>query len=388
MISLDIRITPGKLRGTISVPPSKSQAHRYLICAALGRKPVTLICPEESRDLAATAECLRALGAEIERTQRGYRVEPIAMAPAEAVLPCGESGSTLRFLLPVAGALGVSATFVMEGRLPERPLSPLLEEMARMGCSFSRPSENTLLCRGKLKPGAYSISGSVSSQFVSGLLFAASLMPDSTVAVTGRLESAPYVAMTEAALALFRSEKTADVLSVEGDWSSGAFWLAAKELGNSVSVQNLSESSLQGDRAVSGLLPALREECTIPAEQIPDLVPILSVVTAANKGALFTGIRRLRTKESDRVAAILAMIHSLGGQAEANDDTLRIYGTGLVGGEVDSFRDHRIAMSAAIASTICSRPVVIRDAECVKKSYPRFWEEFRRSGGLYEQHLR
>ena len=171
---MDITITPRKLRGSITAIPSKSQAHRLLICSAFADGPTKLICPDTNRDIEATADCLNALGAKITRTADGYLAEPITQVPETAVLNVCESGSTLRFMLPIAGALGVDATFRMAGRLPQRPLSPLWEEMERMGCSLSRPSENTIRCRGKLQPGDYSIDGSVSSQFITGLLFALS----------------------------------------------------------------------------------------------------------------------------------------------------------------------------------------------------------------------
>ena len=375
---MDIRIFPRALRGDVTVIPSKSQAHRLLICAAFADKPTQLRCPETNRDIEATADCLRALGAQIIRTETGYTVFPAAHAPEAAVLPCRDSGSTLRFLLPVAGALGVDATFLMEGRLPQRPLSPLWEELERMGCRLSRPTADTIRIQGKLHPGAYSIPGNVSSQFISGLLFAHMLMEECTLEITGRLESAPYIEMTRRALALFPNRRTPGYLEVEGDWSNGAFWLAAMWLGSEMTVSNLNPDSPQGDRACAELLPRLWENITISAADIPDLVPILSVVAAANRGAVFTDIHRLRLKESDRVESVIAMISALGGKAEATEDTLTIQGSGLRGGTVDACNDHRIAMSAAIAATVCTEPVTILGAECVDKSYPRFWEEYFR----------
>ena len=374
---MDITIQPGKLHGPVEVIPSKSQAHRLLICAAFADKPTTICCRATNRDIEATADCLRALGAKIDREPFGYCVEPIGEVPRTAQLPCCESGSTLRFLLPVVGALGVDATFLMEGRLPQRPLSPLWEELERMGCTLSRPSSNTVRCTGKLRPGAYSIPGNVSSQYISGLLFAHMLMEDCTLAITGPIESAPYIDMTRQAIAKFPL-KGSPVITVEGDWSNGAFWLAAKELGSELSIFDLRPDSPQGDRACADLIPALRECQTINAADIPDLVPILSVVAAANQGAVFTNIRRLRLKESDRVASVIAMLSALGGRAEATDDTLTVFGTGLTGGTVDAVNDHRIAMSAAIAATVCKEPVTVLGAECVQKSYPTFWEEYER----------
>ena len=388
---MDITIQPGKLSGNITVIPSKSQAHRYLICAAFAATPTTLICPQTNRDIEATADCLNALGAKIVRTADGYFIEPIRNTPQHAVLNCCESGSTLRFMLPIVGALGVDAVFQMEGRLPQRPLSPLWEEMERMGCTLSRPTENTIHCCGKLRGGDYTIDGGVSSQFITGLYFALPLLKtDNSLFITGKLESKPYITMTVRAFGLFGfpGNDSPGTVVVEGDWSNGAFWLAAKTLGNAVEVDNLNPDSPQGDRAVAALLPALDKNITIDASDIPDLVPILAVAAAAKKGAVFTHIQRLRIKESDRVATVIEMIENLGGTAEATEDTLRISGTGLKGGTVNSHNDHRIAMAAAIAATVCAEPVTVLGAEAVKKSYPTFWEEYHRLGGNYEQHIR
>lgn len=388
---MDITVYPEKLSGIVNAIPSKSQAHRLLICAAFADGPTTLICPETNDDIQATAICLNALGADIRRSDSGYEIIPVKSIPNEALLDCGESGSTLRFLLPIVGALGVDATFRMGGRLPSRPLSPLWEELERMGCRLSRPAENTIRCQGKLIAGDYFIDGGISSQFISGLLFAAALIDGkSQITVTGNLESKPYVDLTKQALQIFQAPDfhTPGYVTVEGDWSNSAFFLAAQQLGSAVTVTNLQTDSLQGDRMVATLLPQLNKHCEIDVRDIPDLVPILSVVAAAQNGAVFTGIHRLRLKESDRVESVIQMIKSLGGKAEADENTLTVYGTGLKGGTVDSMNDHRIAMSAAIASTVCTEPVTILGAQCVSKSYPHFWEEFSRLGGKYEQYLR
>lgn len=398
---MDITITPSRLSGTVKAIASKSQAHRLLICAAFADSPTELLCSQTNRDIEATADCLNALGAKILRTDWGYQVTHLGQIPQKAQLSCRDSGSTLRFLLPVAGALGVDATFVLEGRLPQRPLSPLWEEMERMGCILSRPTPETIRCQGRLRAGDYVIDGGVSSQFITGLLLAATRMPGvSQLHLTGTVESRPYIAMTKEAMAMFGCDSqeyriiggaflhSPGRVQVEGDWSNAAFFLAARALGNDVSVENLNFASAQGDRAVQQLLPALKEHTIIDASDVPDLVPILAVVAACNQGAKFTGIRRLRLKESNRVASVITMLTALGGKAEATEDTLTIYGTGLTGGIVDSCNDHRIAMSAAIAATVCKQPVTILGAQCVEKSYPQFFEEYRRLGGNYEQHLR
>ncbi len=384
---MDITLLPGKLSGTVTAPPSKSMAHRLLICAALSGTETTLLCSKANTDLEATVQCLVALGAQIQLVADGYRILPIVRTPKQATLKCRESGSTLRFLLPIVGALGVDATFLMEGRLPQRPLSPLWEEMERMGCTLSRIGENMVRCTGKLRPGTYRMDGSVSSQFVSGLMMALPLIEGETsLEITGNVESKPYIEMTRYVLDLFK-DGCPERIEVEGDWSNAAFWLTANTLGSHITVWSLNNSSPQGDREIVNILPILDENTTIYCGDIPDLVPVLSVVAAANKGAVFTDIRRLRLKESDRVASVVAMIESLGGKAEATENTLTVYGTGLTGGTVNSFRDHRIPMAAAIAATVCKKPVTILGAESVKKSYPGFWEDYRRLGGNYGESL-
>lgn len=388
---MDIIITPQTLSGDLSVIPSKSLAHRYLICAALSDGVTELICPETSADIEATVRCLRAIGADISRTDFGYLINPIRRTPEKAILNCGESGSTLRFLLPVVAALGIDAAFRMEGRLPCRPLSPLQEELERMGCAISRPDPDTVRCIGKLRPGNYAIDGSVSSQFITGLLFAMPLIDGPTqLEVTGKSESRPYIHMTLAALKLFNAPHfhTPGTVAAEGDWSNGAFWLAANTLGSDINVDNLNYGSIQGDRAVTGILPQLDNHCTIDVSDMPDLVPVLAIVAAAKAGAVFTNIGRLRLKESDRVASVESMIRSLGGVAESTEDILTVRGTGLIGGCVNTCGDHRIAMAAAIGATVCREPVTVRGAEAVNKSYPKFWEEYRKLGGNYEQYLR
>ena len=376
---MDITLHPGKLHGTIAAISSKSVAHRILICAAFADAPTQIRCGQVGADVQATIRCLQALGASITQHEDSFLVIPVAQLPQAANLPCGESGSTLRFLLPVVGALGVEATFQTEGRLPHRPLSPLWEEMERMGCQLSRPTEYSIVCRGKLQPGIYHISGGVSSQFLSGLQFAFWLMDGAcTLQIEGRLVSEPYLHMTHAILDLFGPKRhSPGALTVEGDWSNGAFWWAANALGSNLSITGLEEQSLQGDRAIADCLAQLEQPGTvISAAQIPDLIPILSVVAAAKHGAIFTDIDRLRLKESDRVRSILEMIHALGGNAQINGHQLQIFGTGLRGGTVFSHNDHRIAMSAAIASTVCTESVTILGSECVEKSYPKFWDDF------------
>lgn len=396
---MDIVIEPRKLSGKLNIIPSKSQAHRLLICAAFADKPTSLLCSETNRDMETTADCLRALGAGILQSEQGYEVTPVKHIPQSAVVNCRDSGSTLRFLLPVVGALGVDTTFHMEGRLPHRPLSPLWEEMERMGCILSRPTEPTLRCQGRLQSGNFSIDGGVSSQFITGLLLALSLLPGkSRLNITGKIESRPYIDMTRKALALFGVDaddlggqivRSPGQLQVEGDWSGAAFFLAANALGSDCLVEGLDRASIQGDRAIETLVLKLCEgRAEIDGADIPDLIPILSVVAACKHGALFTHIERLQLKESNRIETICQMLKELGCRAEYGKNGLEVFPCVLTGGTVDACNDHRIAMSAAIAATAAKGPVTILGAQCAEKSYPRFWAEYARLGGNYEQYLR
>ncbi len=396
---MNVTVTPGVLRGTLAAAPAKAYAHRLLILAAFAQRPTELHCPGAGKDIMATAQCLRALGAEITAFPWGFHVTPAREIPGNAALPCGESGSTLRFLLPVVGALGVSAEFITEGRLGSRPLEPLWGEMQRMGCRLHWEEENRLRCTGKLNAGHYRIAGNVSSQFITGLQLGLQLLPvESTLEITGTVESAPYLEITKDTLAMFgletdtlggRTLRSPGKITVEGDWSNAAFFLGANALGSQVTLCGLNPESPQGDRAVSRLLEALEADAAaISGAQIPDLIPILAVVAAAKHGAVFTQIRRLRLKESDRVAAIGDLLSALGIRTDGTEDTLRVYPGRFAGGTVDPRNDHRIAMAAAVAALAADGPVTIADCECVAKSYPGFWDDFKLLGGQYAFHVR
>ena len=393
---MNVTIYPSKLRGTIASIASKSHMQRLLICAALADAPTELICNDISDDIRAAVDCLTALGAAVAKTPLGYRVDPIHKLPEKACLPCKESGAVLRFLLPVVGALGVEATFLPEGRLAERPLSPLLEEMARHGCHLEWDAENRLHCEGKLRSGSYTLPGNVSSQFISGLLMAFPLIEGTCeLTVTGTVASKPYLQMTRDVLSLFGIKKESDkcyrspgTTSAEGDWSGAAFYLGANSLGSDVAVDGLNPDSSQADRAITALLPLLKNNTAVDVADHPDLTPILAVIAAGSNGAVFTNISRLRLKESDRVASIRAMLDTMGISTDVGENTLTVFPGKFRGGTVDSFGDHRIAMAAAIAATAAAEPVTILDAQCVSKSYPRFWEDYQTLGGRYEFHLR
>lgn len=407
---MDKVITPHPLGGQIVAIASKSQAHRLLICAALADRPTTIACAELSKDIEATAACLNALCADAAYQSGSYHVAP-RPRPRVCCCDCGESGSTLRFLLPVAAALGVKTTFQLHGRLPERPLSPLWEELEAHGCRLSRPTADTVLCEGKLTGGAYHMAGNISSQFISGLLFALPMTGgESDIMLTSPLESADYVRMTLSALRAFgiaveerengwhipagQHYRSCGSAAVEGDWSNAAFWLTAGAISQAVTVRGLSPDSPQGDRRIAALLHRFGAEVTweadavtvrprklrgidINARDIPDLVPPLALCAACAEGTTkIYGAERLRIKESDRLQSVAGALKSLGAEVEILPDGLLIHGGQLVGGTVDSQNDHRIAMLAAIASAVCRAPVTLLGAEAVQKSYPRFWADF------------
>lgn len=395
-------IYPSPLSGEIQAIASKSQAHRLLICAALADRDTLLHCPTLSADITATADCLRGLGASIAYENGAFSVSPIREKPAPALIDCGESGSTLRFLLPVVCALGMETTIRMHSRLPERPLSPLWEELEAHGAVLSRPTADTLAVSGALRPGEYTIAANVSSQFISGLLFALPLLEgESTLRLTGEFESASYVDMTLRALEKFgvswkpgdRSYKlpagaayvSPGEADVEGDWSNGAFWIVADRLcGGTLNILGLDPDSPQGDKAAEkASLRIAAGSAVIDCQDIPDLVPVLSVLAAVSPGQTrFINAGRLRIKESDRLATTTALLTALGADVQELSDGLVITGKArLTGGEVSSANDHRIAMSAAIAAIACSEPVVLHGAQAVNKSYPAFWTDYVRLGG-------
>lgn len=413
---MNIAVRPGPLRGRVEIPASKSVAHRAMIAAALADRSTEIVLNAVNDDLTATAACLNALGAACERTDFGYRIVPVAQeknacGAAEnasgatdlceiasfPTLDCGESGSTLRFLLPVAAALGREARFVGHGRLPERPHDVLLDAMAEHGATADA-RRLPLQLHGRLRGGTLALPGNVSSQYITGLLLALPLCAgDSVIRLTTRLESAPYVDLTLRALADFgiRAETLPDGwripggqryhspgrVVVEGDWSGAAFWLAANALGSWVECGNLDETSAQGDRAIRPLLNRLGSE--IDVSECPDLLPALAVAAAGFPGrTALVGAARLRLKESDRLASVAALLRALGCAVDEGAESLTIHGGApLTGGTVDGCGDHRIVMAAAVAATAASSPVTILGAQAVAKSYPDFFRDFEALGG-------
>lgn len=390
---MNIRITPHKLEGSIKAISSKSVAHRILICAALANGKSKVEIDSTSADIEATVSALESLGAVIEKDKSTYTVEPINDANS-ALVDCNESGSTLRFLVPVAASLGKKCVFTGRGRLPQRPMSVLTDEMKKHGVVVNDgfPIE----IDGKLEKGKYYISAAVSSQFITGLLLALPQVGGGEIVLTGNLQSKSYIDITLSVMEKFGVRVTetengyivpnqsfeAASLRAEGDWSNAAFFLSC-----GAEVLNLDYNSKQGDRKITEILETLeseREDVFIDVSDVPDLVPVICVKAAVRQGRThIINAERLKLKESDRILSSVAMINSLGGSAKGDDNSIVIDGKPrLCGGCVDSFNDHRIAMAAAVASQYCENEVTIIGAQAVNKSYPDFFEDFKKLGGI------
>ena len=409
---MDIRISQKCLSGDITAISSKAQAHRILIAAALSGDLSEVVISDTSDDIEATRVCLSRLG------------------DNQPVFDCQESGSTLRFLLPLSMVLKNKAVFTGTGGLPERPISPLKEQMEEHGCVFSYSGSEICTIEGSLTGGKFTLPGNVSSQFITGLLFALPLLTESSeILLSSPLQSADYVTMTlqvlemfgvrievlydeesvEEAYSAFRIKGNQKYVSpgsitIEGDWSNAAFWLAAGALCPEpdlfVTCRGLNLFSSQGDRKITSIIKAFGGNISksnvdvtsspgslrgieIDAANIPDLIPIISVLASVSSGVTtIINAERLRIKESDRLHAIFDCLTTLGADIEELHDSLIIKGKErLNGGTVSGAGDHRIVMSMAIAALCCSGPVTITGAEAISKSYPHFFDDFRKLGG-------
>lgn len=466
---MDIKIYPGRLKGTVQAPPSKSAAHRALICASLADGNSVIRGISGSKDMKATIGCMCALGAQIEQIDdHSVRIKGIgangSMVDSSIVLDCIESGSTLRFVLPIAAALGVDAHFTGQGKLPERPMTPLADEMKKKGIIFSPDGRDCLPfdIHGKLEAGIFEIPGNISSQYFSGLIFALPLLDaDSEIVVEGNLESKSYVELTlkmieDFGITIIKTDEgfkvpgnqtySASDIEIEGDYSQAAFWFAAGALGSDVEVAGLRYDSAQGDKeavdvlcrfganvtrknlktgekgsitiarlgtdagavcetagevaggvvcgadggsddgtagGMSGGIVGGMSAADVDSSDIPDVIPVLSVAAACCEGtSTFYNAGRLRLKECDRLSAMALSLEKLGIEVSETENELIVTGGRLKGGcEVSGFNDHRIVMSMAIAALSCEEPVVITGVEAIAKSYPDFFEEFRRLGG-------
>lgn len=390
----DVFVGPGTLTGRITPPPSKSDAHRALICAALAGDLTVVegLSVPFSEDIRATLACLDAL------------------KTADRELDCEESGTTLRLLIPIAAALGRRTRFIGHGRLPSRPLREYESIFEGHGVTLQFPNNGSLPLevQGQLLPGRFSVPGHVSSQYLSGLLLALPLLTgESTIWLSTPLESAPYVAMTIRTMRCF-GVQVAETRTgfhspggqhyrpapyrVERDFSQAAFWLTADFRRGQLSVEGLDDASCQGDRAIIDLLgqfAAGHHQYEIDAAQVPDLVPILAVAaTMVDATTRIVRAQRLRLKESDRLETTAAALSAIGADISQTADGLIIaggrqsrFGPCCPGGTIESAGDHRIAMALAVAALRTQNGVTIRGAECIRKSYPDFFHEMKRLGG-------
>lgn len=407
---------PSVLGGEVNAIPSKSCAHRILICAALAEKPTEIYISDSSDDIEATINVLSALGAKIRAEKNLLSVTPIEKEKLhQCILDCNESGSTLRFLLPVAGALGADCEFIGRGRLPERPLIELVSQMKNHGISFSSETLPFKIS-GKLSGGDFCLPGNVSSQYITGILLALPIIGGGRIKLSSPAASKNYIDITTSVLKKFSvdvdenetcftvkkgfSYSPPGVINVEGDWSNAAVWLCAGALSEKITVKGLDLNSMQGDKMIPDILSKFgakieKSEDSVSvspgslcgtefdAENIPDIVPVLSIVAAAAKGTTkIKNIRRLRLKESDRVQAVLDMLAVLGADAEATENELIIKGTKVFkGGHINTYKDHRMVMSAALASVLAAEEITISDLNSVNKSYPGFIRDFKKLGG-------
>lgn len=426
---MNICITPKALSGTVSVPSSKSIGHRDLICAALAAGESVVDNISVSQDIEATCRVLQAFGANIEEIpstypgRTAYRVQGGLRQQKKAVTAdCCESGSTLRFLIPVGLLHDQTVTFVGQGKLPKRPLDPYYQIFADHQIAYTLTDGGLpMTVQGRLQPGHYALAGNVSSQFFTGLLLTLPLLDgDSVLESTTTLESLSYVTMTLDCMARHGVQVQWDgkntfhipgnqsyrsgAYTVEGDYSQAAFWLSAGLLGNPITCTGLRQHSSQGDEAIVSILqdmggavsytktgaqavPSNLVGRTIDVEDCPDLVPVLTVVASCSNGVThITHAARVRLKECDRLHAMAVELNKIGARIEEEPEGLVIHGvSGFTGGTVDGWNDHRVAMALAVASQRCQQPLTITGAACVRKSYPAFWEDFASLGGQCEQ---
>lgn len=414
----DIVLMPSELNGKVSAPPSKSDVHRAIICAALS-KGVCKIAPVAlSNDIKATINCVKSLGASAELNDDELIVDGRNIFKEKtAVLDCSESGSTLRFFVPIASAGGVKTEFTGRGSLVTRPIGLFADILPKAGVSCETDGTLPLKINGQLKPGTFEVPGNISSQFITGLLLALPMLDgDSKIVLTTDLESEGYINMTLACMKKFGVEAertdcgwfikgnqnyTPRDYRTDGDWSQAAFFMAAGAISGDVEVLGVDMNSTQGDKEITNLLKRFGADVTvgensvrvkksdlkaikIDARNIPDLVPILSVIAAVSDGTTeIYGAERLRIKESDRLKTTAELINSLGGIAEEKPGGLVIKGVKYFkGGTADGSNDHRIVMSASVAVLKSETEVKITDKESINKSFPDYFEEYEALGGV------
>lgn len=413
----DVKFSPFVPNGTVNVPPSKSDVHRAIICAAMANG-VSRISPVAlSNDIKATIGCIKALGADAVLENNVLTVDGTNMYKNKtALLDCGESGSTLRFFIPIAAVGNINATFVGKGKLPQRPIGIFTEALPKAGTVCKTEGGLPLEIKGQLKSGIFKIPGNVSSQFITGLLLALPILEgDSEIVLTSPLESVGYIAMTIRTMKQFgvniqatekgwhikggQSYKTCDY-TTDGDWSQAAFFMVLGAVSGKVTVKGVAKDSTQGDKKCAEILARFGAKVTqldnevtvekrelkaitIDTSQIPDLVPVLSVCAAFAEGTTkIINAERLRIKECDRLKATAELLNNLGGKVKELSDGLEITGvSSLKGGNVNGYNDHRIVMSAAVCAARSDEDITATFAMSINKSYPDFYIDYNSIGG-------
>ena len=413
----DVKFSPFVPNGTVNVPPSKSDVHRAIICAAMANG-VSRISPVAlSNDIKATIGCIKALGADAVLENNVLTVDGTNMYKNKtALLDCGESGSTLRFFIPIAAVGNINATFVGKGKLPQRPIGIFTEALPKAGTVCKTEGGLPLEIKGQLKSGIFEIPGNVSSQFITGLLLALPILEgDSEIVLTSPLESVGYIAMTIRTMKQFgvniqATEKGWHIkggqtykscnYTTDGDWSQAAFFMVLGAIGGKVTVKGVAKDSTQGDKKCAEILARFGAKVTqldnevtvekgelkaitIDASQIPDLVPVLSVCAAFAEGTTkIINAERLRIKECDRLKATAELLNNLGGKVKELSDGLEITGvSSLKGGNVNGYNDHRIVMSAAVCAARSDEDITATFAMSINKSYPDFYIDYNSIGG-------
>lgn len=416
-------IKPNKLSGTIDIPPSKSYSHRGLIAAALSAGSSKVDNLLFSKDIEATLDCLKSLDVKFNKFKNHVVFEESKLHIINPIFRCNESGSTIRFMVPIAAAVGGDMEFRGEGRLVSRPLDPYIDIFNKQQIKNSFENGNLPLhIHGKLSSGIFDVPGNISSQFITGLLYALPLLDgNSEIHITNRLESVNYVDLTIDILNQFgvvidvnsdysifkilgNQKYLANDYTVEGDFSQAAFWIVAGIISDGMRLINLKLDSLQGDKAIIDIALKMGGKLSfqdghlcveksntkgivIDVSDIPDLVPILAVLGSLSEGrTVITNGARVRLKESDRLKAIATELNKIGGDIKETEDGLIINGVGeFTGGEVDGWNDHRIVMALSVASIACKEKLIINDAKAVEKSYPHFFEDFIDLGGIIDE---
>ncbi len=402
----EIKIIPKKLMGDVKIPPSKSMAHRSIICAALAKGVSEISNIDFSNDIIATIKAMESLGAKFTKSTDKLIVDGSSTFSLKDIfIDCNESGSTLRFLVPISIVKENKVNVVGTGFLGKRPINTFYDIFDRQGIKYShKEGILDLNIEGQLKPDIFRVEGNISSQFISGLMFALPLLDgDSIIEITTHLESKSYLDLTLSMLKTFgievvnedykrfiikgNQEYQVHNYEVEGDYSQGAFFYCANFIGNDINIVGLDENSLQGDKQcvdiIEEFLAENEKDVTIDANNCPDIIPVVTVAASFRKGrTTIINAGRLRIKECDRLNAIATEINKLGGKVIELEDSLIIDGVeSFTGGNVSSYDDHRIAMSLAIASSRCTNELIIDNKKCVAKSYPSFWEDFKELGG-------